>query len=137
MTTLLLLVATLGAIFLLFRATLIERIAAILIFAYWAVCFLIVKLDAPLAQNGFGMADLGLFLAFWALAEWRPRWWLTAAAGFQLVAVITHTLPWFFPEAFLWAAVTIRLGSWVLVLLACYTSAWEARLIRRFSGMSS
>lgn len=137
MTGWLLFAATLGAVALLVRSSLPERVAAGLILAYWAASLAVVLLHVQDADLGFALIDFALFVAFWAVAEWRPRWWLTAAAGFQLVAVVTHTLPWFFPEAFLWAAITIRLASWGLVLAACYSGAWEARLDRRHSLQGS
>lgn len=108
----------------------------------WAVALVTVFLIAtPLLQTfhlgrwrlGIALLEVALFLGFWLLAERGSRWWLVAAAGFQLVAIFTHTIPLLAPEYFEWTQVTIRWVIWVGISATFFVGAWEAWAAERFA----
>lgn len=54
------------------------------------------------------------------------RWWPLVAASAQLLALLSHILPFLFFKVYLWSAVTVRLGLWAVVSFVLLLGAWEA-----------
>lgn len=75
---------------------------------------------------GVSIAEVGLFLGFWFLAERTSRGWLTAAAGFQLISVLSFLPPLTNSDLMVWTGVAARYGSWGLVTLTFFAGALEA-----------
>jgi hypothetical protein len=72
-----------------------------------------------------------LFLIFWAAAEAANRWWLTAAAGFQLISVISFAMPLLLSDMLVLTGILMRLGAWGLVIAAMGFGVFETRLHRQ------
>jgi len=84
-------------------------------------------------RAGVASLDLGFLVVAILLALLRDRWWLTALAGFQAIAVLTHVVPLLAQHRhFTWTGVTIRLEVWLLICLTFFAGAWESRAARRF-----
>jgi hypothetical protein len=104
-----------------------ERIAVVAILTYLVAVPLLEDLKIGELRLGVAIAEFALFLFLWALAERFSRWWLTAAAGFQLISVLSFAVPLFFDQVFLvWTGVAARLGAWSLVVIALFFAAFEA-----------
>lgn len=85
-------------------------------------------------KAGAASVDAFMLIGFWILAERYNRWWLSMAAGFQLIAVITFIIPWLQPGAyFIWTGVTLRIGVWLLLSFTLLIGAWEAWAAQRFA----
>jgi hypothetical protein len=64
------------------------------------------------------------------------RWWIIAAAGFQLVATASYAVALADPDFLIWTGITLRLLIWILQMCACLFGIAEAlsernRLSRR------
>lgn len=83
-------------------------------------------------RAGVALLELVVFLVMWAALEIKGRWWLTAAAGFQLIIVVSH-LASLTGTYFTWTVVSARLGAAALLSLTFFIGAWEAWAARRFA----
>ena len=54
------------------------------------------------------------------------RWWIIAAAGFQLTATSTYAIALAQPELLIWTGVSLRLVLWILQMFACLFGILEA-----------
>lgn len=129
------LIPTVGALALLLwlgRAP--ERIAG--------AAFIAIVLATPLVQHlefgnirwavaAMSFALLGLLI--W-LALTADRWWLLAAAGFQLIGFGTYLVALVQPELLIWSGIALRRIVWLQLMLACALGAWEALSIRQRPG---
>lgn len=100
-----------------------ERLAAIILTALmFAAPFLALEGAVPLAAaSGITLLVLvGLSLRY-------DRWWLIFAAGLQLVAFSTHFAPLLLPQSGIWAAVTLRLVLWEVLVVVCFFAVGECR----------
>ncbi len=103
-------------------------------------CFAAYLIAVPLVENitivhwrlGVAIVEVLLFLALWGLAERASRWWLTAAAGFQIITLSTFIIPWIAPHNLLWSGVIFRMCAWALITLTFFVGAWESWADRRF-----
>lgn len=77
---------------------------------------------------GIAVLELALFLCFWLMAERWNRWWLTAAAGFQLILVLSFVVVLIIPDTYVWSGVVARYAAWCLVLVSMIGGLWEARV---------
>lgn len=111
----------------------VERLVGTVVIAL----LVLVQLVEPFQINNWRAGVAGLELAFlivvWTLVYHRDRWWLTALTGFQLISVLTHVTTLLAPHHFVWTAVTIRLGVWLLICVTFFAGAWEAWADRRFA----
>ena len=82
-------------------------------------------------RSGLLILEVILFLVFWAAAEASNRWWLTAAAGFQLISVISFAMPLLLSDMLVLTGILMRLGAWCLVVIAMGFGVFETRLHRR------
>ena len=66
------------------------------------------------------------------LALRADRWWLLFAAGLQVAVVLTHFAALGPAFIYNWTAVTVRLATWIALLIVLLASAYEAHLVRRY-----
>lgn len=109
-----------------------ERVAAVLIIANIVSTPFLEPFKIGEWRAGLAVLETVLFLALWAIVEIRGRWWLTAAAGLQLIVVLSHLLA-LSGAYFIWTAVSIRIGAAGLMSLTFFVGAWEAWADRRFA----
>lgn len=81
---------------------------------------------------GVSVAEVSLFLVFWIMAERTSRGWMTAAAGFQFISVLSFLPPLMQSDLMVWTGVAARYGAWGLVTLTFFAGALEAWGHRRF-----
>lgn len=112
-----------------------ERAASLVYLVAIAVTPLVDHLHLQNWRYGVAGVEVGVLIIVWVLAEVRDRWWLTAAAGFQLIAVLTFVIPWIMPPGhyFVWTEVAIRHAVWLLLVLTFFAGAWESRAAQRFA----
>jgi hypothetical protein len=107
----------------------------------WGAAFLLADmLLSPLAQHlmiddvrwGVALVDLGCAAGLVGLALRADRWWLLFAAGLQIAVVLTHFAA--LDPAFIynWTAVTVRLATWIALLIVLLGGAYEAHVVRRY-----
>lgn len=113
----------------------LERAAAAAIGIYLILTPALETLRVQNFRAGLAGLELVLFLVFWLAAEKSNRWWLTAAAGFQLISVISFLVPFLLDNVFVLTGVTLRLGAWALVLTSMAFGVWEARLHRTYKAI--
>ena len=128
-----LLAANLVALGLLFwRGGGVERIASpIFLVAIFIEPFLH-PLQIGTWRVGSLLANLGLFLALWALSEKADRWWLVVSAAIQLVILTTNLMPLMTGDFTTHTGVAIRSGLWVGISFTLFGGVWEARTAKRF-----
>ncbi|MFT4955400.1 MAG: hypothetical protein ACI8U3_001788 [Brevundimonas sp.] len=112
-----------------------ERAASVVYLVAIIVTPLVDDLHIQNWRYGVAGVEVAVLVAIWILAEVRERWWLTAAAGFQLIAVLTFVIPWIMPPGFyfVWTEVSIRHAVWLLLVLTFFAGAMEAWAARRFA----
>lgn len=112
-----------------------ERTASLIYLVAIAVTPMVDDLHLQNWRYGVAAVEVAVLIGIWILAEIRERWWLTAAAGFQLIAVLTFLIPWIMPPGlyFVWTEVTIRYAVWLLLVLTFFFGAWEAWAAKRFA----
>lgn len=108
-----------------------ERWAALAVIVYLVAVPLLEGVKIGEWRLGVALAETGLFLVLWTLAERHARWWLTAAAGFQFISVLTFVAPVFFDHFLVWTGVAVRLGAWVLVTFTLLFAVYEVSLLHR------
>jgi len=104
-----------------------ERIAA--------AAFIAIVFGSPAVQHlefhnvrwAVAALSLGLLAVLTWLALTADRWWLLAAAGFQLVGFGTYVVALFQPEVLIWSGIALRRIIWLQLMLACAFGAWEGR----------
>jgi len=109
-----------------------ERIAVACFTAYLVAVPLVEDITIEHWRLGVAVVETLLFLVLWLLAERASRWWLTAAAGFQIITLSTFVIPWIAPHNLLWSGVIFRMATWSLITLTFFAGAWEAWADRRF-----
>ncbi|RZJ19136.1 MAG: hypothetical protein EON91_02765 [Brevundimonas sp.] len=109
-----------------------ERVIAVLVLVNILATPLLEPLQIGQWRAGLAALELTLFVAMWIVVEVRGRWWLTAAAGFQLIAVVSHLVS-LTGAYFIWTAVSARIGVAGLLSLTFLFGAWEAWAARRFA----
>ena len=138
MATIAILLITLISVFALFRyGETEERAMAVIVLVLLVAVRLVEPIRIDTWRAGVAALDLAFLLAAVAFALLRDRWWLTALAGFQAIAVLTHVVPLVAQHRhFSWTGVTIRLEVWLLICLTFFAGAWEAWAARRFNRES-
>jgi hypothetical protein len=111
---------------LVWRGRLPERIAAA---AFVGAMFGTPLVDGfQVAGVRYGVAVLAALLALtlFVLSFRADRWWLLAAAGVQLLSLGTWAVA-IFGDVQVWAAVTVRMIVWLLLMIIALFGVWEAR----------
>lgn len=77
-------------------------------------------------RYGVAALSLGLSAVLAVLGLRVDRWWLLVAAGVQLLSLGTWVLA-IVGDVQVWAAVTVRMIVWLLLMLLALLGVWEAR----------
>ena len=102
-----------------------ERLAGAAFLLGWTAAAVLKELGLPgLAWAGAGI-DAAYFCLLVVLALVTDRYWPIAAAGFQLLAVMTHAARLIDPQAGAWAYVAAGIIWTYLVLAALGTGVWN------------
>lgn len=103
-----------------------ERLAAAGYLANWALTLVLFRKGTSDLQDGIMLVDLALLLLYVWLALRSQRHWPMFAAGFQLLAIITHLGRILDPRISGWAYITAEIIWSYLVLFAIAYGAWTA-----------
>lgn len=95
-----------------------ERMAAVGMLANWSLSRILFKTHSEGLQSGIFFVDLALLVVYLWLALRSPRYWPLFAAGFQLLAIITHLGRILDPRVSGWAYLTAEIIWSYLVLFA-------------------
>lgn len=132
--TVAIIVFTLAGVFALWRfGAWEERLVGGMVIALLVLVHLVEPFQIGTWRAGVAGLELAFLVAVWTLVYLRDRWWLTALTGLQLISVLTHVAALAGPHHFVWTAVTVRLGVWILICLTFFVGAWEAWADRRFA----
>jgi hypothetical protein len=110
-----------------------ERLVGAMVVALLGLVHVVEPFQIGTWRAGVAALELTFLIAVWTLVYRRDRWWLTALTGFQLISVLTHVTTLLAPHHFVWTAVTVRLGVWLLICVTFFAGAWEAWADRRFA----
>lgn len=114
-----------------------ERWAVAAVGVYLVAVPMVAPIEIQNWRVGVAGAETVLFLVFWFLAERTNRWWLTAAAGFQLISVLTFVVSAFGGDYLVLTGFAARMAAWVLVTFTFVFGAWEAWAAERLKKMES
>ena len=103
-----------------------ERLAAGGYLAAWALSLVVFQARSEETQWGVLVVDAGLLGLFVWLAMRGRRYWPLFAAGFQLLAVVTHIARALDSAVSGWAYLTAGIVWGYLVLIAIGYGAWTA-----------
>lgn len=103
-----------------------------------AAAFLVVLLGSPLVYPleignvrwAVALMSASLLVVLVGLVFASRRWWIIAAAGFQLAAAATYAIALAQPGLLIWTGVSLRLVLWILQMFACLfgiVEAWSHR----------
>jgi hypothetical protein len=81
---------------------------------------------------GVALVDIVAALLLTFLSTRVDRWWLIGAAGLQIAVALTHIAALGPSRVFIWTAVTVRMVTWVMILIVLCLGAYEAHVVRRF-----
>ena len=70
-------------------------------------------------------AEVILFACLFVATGRVARWWLIMAAGAQLIAVISHLVPLFVTDLYIWTSVSVRRFAGCVISLSLLLGAWE------------
>lgn len=110
-----------------------ERLVGVVVIALLVLVHLVEPFQVGNWRAGVAGLELAFLIVVWVLVYHRDRWWLTALTGFQLISVLTHVTTLLAPHHFVWTAVTVRLGVWLLICVTFFAGAWEAWAARRYA----
>jgi hypothetical protein len=99
-----------------------------------AAAFLAVLLGSPLLSPleignvrwAIALMSVAFLTVLIGLVSASRRWWIIAAAGFQLAATSTYAIALARPELLIWTGVSLRLVLWMLQMVACLFGILEA-----------
>ena len=103
-----------------------ERLASAAFLVSIAVTLLFRDQRWPALQRGAFVADSALLVTFFVMAMRTSRFWPLAAAGFQLLAVMTHVAKMIDPALQQWAYITAGVIWTYLVLVTIAIGTWNA-----------
>jgi hypothetical protein len=103
-----------------------ERLGAAAYLAAWALSMMVFRARSSDLQEGVLLIDTGLFALFLLLAMRSRRFWPLFAAGFQLLAVVTHVARILDAGVSGWAYITAGVVWGYLVIFAIGYGSWTA-----------
>lgn len=103
-----------------------ERLAAGGEVATWALTLVVFRSRSESTQWAVLIIDVALLALFLWIALRSPRWWPLFAAGFQLLAVVTHVARALDSDVSGWAYLTAGLIWNYMALFAIGYAAWTA-----------
>ncbi|WP_420471478.1 hypothetical protein [Brevundimonas sp. FT23042] len=104
-----------------------ERLAGLALIIAQTATPLVAHLQLGGVRVGVAAVSLALAAALIALALYGRRWWLLAAAGFQLISLASWAYQFLNPDAQIWAAVTFRIIVWMELMALALFGLFEAR----------
>jgi hypothetical protein len=108
-----------------------ERLGAAAIFFGWIASLVMARVGPNGHATGVAVVDLLLLLVLIALALKSPRYWPLWAAGFHLLAVVTHWMHRLDPSLGNWTYVTAGIIWGYLLVGALAFGTWGAWKERR------
>lgn len=111
-----------------------DRWMVVAIVATLAIASVVEPLRYGTVRIGIAAVELSFFILLWVYAERTNRAWATAAAGFQLISVLSFTPVLLGASPFVWTGVALRYGAWGLITLTYIGGAlecWAERRLRR------
>jgi len=102
-----------------------EQLASGAVLLAWALTIGLRDRNWVGTQWGAFIADGGLLLVFIVLALRTPRYWPLAAAGFQLLTVVTHAARMIDPGVRAWAYATGQVIWSQMVIVALGVGVWN------------
>ncbi|MFC5372368.1 hypothetical protein ACFPIF_07395 [Brevundimonas faecalis] len=76
--------------------------------------------------------DVLQFFILWLIAERARRWWIVFCAGFVLIAVLAHAVPFIVMKRMSWAVITVNWAMWTMISISILVGLWEIAADRRF-----
>lgn len=110
----------------------VERAAVLVLLGSSLVTPMVESLFIGDFRWGVAAVDSSAALCLVFLATRVDRWWLIAAAGLQMAVALTHFAALGSSHVFTWTAVTVRMVTWVMILIVLCLGAYEAHIVRRF-----
>lgn len=111
-----------------------ERLTAAGLLTNVAVTVLLRDHSWPELQRAGFVVDVGLLLLLIGIALKSPKYWPMAAAGFQLLAVLTHIAKMIDPNLQQWAYITAIVIWTYLLMIALGIGVWNSWRARRLPG---
>ena len=103
-----------------------EKLAAVSLISAVSLTVLLRDRTWPHLQVAEFVVDILLFAALLAIALTSPKWWPMSAAGFQLLAVLTHVGKMIDPAVDQWAYITAIVIWTYLVIIALGVGVWNS-----------
>lgn len=124
----------LAAALLMWRGTRGERAVVALLAVYVVTTPLLETLAVGTFRAGVFTGEVVLFLGMWWVAERLDRWWLVLIAGAQVIALVSHLIPFLIPDLYVWTDVAIRHAVWVAITTFLLFGAWETWAIQKLAA---
>lgn len=74
---------------------------------------------------GVFVAEIVLLTALFWTSGRISRWWVVSACGAQLIAVLSHLMPFVLSDLYIWTSVALRRYAWAMVSLSMLAGVWE------------
>jgi len=104
-----------------------ERLASGAMLAAWALTMVVYRAGFRETEWGILLVDLAALAAFVWIALKSSRYWPLLAAGFQLLAIVTHMARTVDHQVGAWAYLTAEILWGYLLAFAIGYGAWTAR----------
>ncbi|HEX8472029.1 MAG TPA: hypothetical protein VF633_13045 [Brevundimonas sp.] len=104
----------------------VDRIGAAAFLLVLAISPLLYPLEIGNIRWAVALMSVVFLTVLIALVIASRRWWVVAAAGFQLAATATYAIALAQPELLIWTGVSLRLVLWILQMFACLFGILEA-----------
>ncbi len=104
-----------------------EHLAAGIMLAAWAITMVVYRSGFQQTEWGILLVDAGALSGFTWIALRSDRFWPLFAAGFHLLAVVTHVARLADPGVGAWAYLTAEIMWGYLLAAAIGYGAWTAR----------
>ena len=104
-----------------------ERLAAGVMLAAWALTMVVYRAGFRETEWGILVVDLAALAAFVWIALNSSRYWPLLAAGFHLLAIVTHLARTVDQQVGAWAYLTAEILWGYLLAFAIGYGAWTAR----------
>jgi len=111
-----------------------ERLAAGVMLAGWALTMVVARVGFRQTEWGVLAVDLSALGGFVWIALRSPRYWPLFAAGFHLLAIITHVANVVDTTVAPWAYLTAEIIWGYLLAFSIGYGAWTARPARESAG---
>lgn len=103
-----------------------ERVIILTVIAYVCLPPFVYELQIGTFRYAvFALELVWMGALFWGVMR-LDRWWPILAAGAQLLACLSHLLPFVLFDLYVWSTVTVRLAIWAFVSLILLVGSWEA-----------